>query len=300
MRTLALFISIVLAALSALLVACDRSTPSTGTTTANASPDGAPRLAVLSPALAQTLRDLGAGDRIVARHGWDSFTPATIPPVGNEGGIDYESLLKAHPTQVIMEAGAKEPPARLGELAASNNWTIVRVPNLKLDDIASGTTTLGAATGIPSTQAEELRQHFADAFKGDPDIAQRAGRVLVLIGVDPPALVGPGSFHHEMIERLGADAVPDSGAPFIQWSVEDVLKCDPDTIVLLAPGSTSQDPRSNLGPLAKINLRCLNRGAVIVVTDPKAHLPATSLAGIASDLRKRLTVLPPLASGGKP
>lgn len=286
------------ACLGAMLSACERPAPPQSQDATK--PAKTRRLAVLSPALAQTLRDLGAGDLIVARHGWDSFTPQSTPPVGNEGGIDYESLLKVAPTHVVMEAGAKEAPARLTELAGANAWQIVRVPNLTLGDIARGTGTLAEAAGIDPDAAAGARSRFEASFAAAPGLREKAGRVLILIGTDPPALVGPGSFHFEMVERLGADAIPDNGAPFIQWSVENVLKADPDTIVLLAPSASSSDANENLGPLKKLDLRCVRRGAVVVITNPKCHLPATSLGEIATELRTRLEALPATESAETP
>jgi ABC-type hemin transport system substrate-binding protein len=290
-----------LAILAILATGCDRAEPPAAkpdpSHTAN---PRAPRLAVLSPAFAETLRGMGAGDRIVARHGWDSFSPPTIPPVGNEGGIDYESLLKTNPTQVIMEAGAKDPPARLSQLAKDHGWTILRIPNLTLDDIAHATAALANAAGVDPAIATDAADRFNAAFTRDETLAQRAGRALILIGTDPPAVMGPGSFHHEMVERMGADAIPNDGAPFIQWSVEDVLKSDPDTLVLILPGATTDDPAANLGPLAKLNLRCVERKAVVVITDPKAHLPATSLADVAQAARTAILRIPQPQAGKKP
>ncbi len=261
------------------LAACGR--PEADSAGSPASGDRALRLAVLSPALAETLRGLGQGERIVGRHGWDSFTPSEVPVMGNEHGIDYEALLKARPSHVIVQAGARDTPARLVELAAQEKWTIVRVPLLTIDDVAASVGTLARVCGVePSAQAE-VERSFRSALGPRAGLREHAGRVLVLAGVDPPAVMGPGSFHFEMVERLGGDAIPDEGAPFIQWGVEDVVNADPDTLVLVLPGAASEEASANLGPLLKAGLRCVGRGSVVVVTDPKGHLPAVSLGAIA-------------------
>ena len=277
----------------AAMCGCDQSN---ATPPAAQTPTTAPRLAVLSPALAQTLRDLGAEGTIVARHGWDSFTSPGIPPVGNEGGIDYEALLKSKPTHIILQSGAKENPARLEALAAQNHWHILRVPALTLDDISAGIAPLAQAAGVTDQAREAAAGVFRDAFELVGGLKARAGRVLVLAGVDPPTVMGPGSFHYEMVERLGADAVPNDGAAFIQWSVEDVIRCDPDTLVLMLPGAdgTVQAVAAALGPLARPGLRCVTSGRVVVISDPKCHLPATSLARVAERLRESLAAFEPI------
>lgn len=283
----------------AAMCGCDQSTATIPTAQP---PPTAPRLAVLSPALAQTLRDLGAERTIVARHGWDSFTPASIPPVGNEGGIDYESLLKSRPTHIILQSGAKENPARLEALSGQYGWHIIRVPTLTLNDISAGIAPLAEAAGASDQTRDALAASFRAAFDPIDGMKNRAGRVLVLAGVDPPTVMGPGSFHYEMIERLGADAVPDDGAAFIQWNVEDVIRCDPDTLVLMIPGAddSAEALPAALGPLARVGLRCVSANRVVVVSDPKCHLPATSLAGIADRLGDSLIALQPVPAAPTP
>jgi len=238
----------------------------------------------------------------VARHGWDSFTPAAIPPVGNEGGIDYESLLKSRPSHVILQSGARENPARLDALAAQNGWHIVRVPALTLNDISEGIVPLALAAGIKDQARDALIASFRAAFQPVDNMNPRAGSVLVLAGVDPPTVMGPGSFHYEMVERLGADAVPDNGAAFIQWNVEDVIRCNPDTLVLMLPGADESPDAlpTTLGPLARVGLRCVAANRVIVVSDPKCHLPATSLARIAERLRDSLAAFQPIPTASNP
>ncbi|MFM9957070.1 MAG: ABC transporter substrate-binding protein [Phycisphaerales bacterium] len=267
---------------------CDRSEARGGKAEAKAAA-GEVRLVVLSPALAETLRELGQGEKIVGRHGWDSFTPREVPAVGNEHGLDYEGILKVRPTHVVVQAGARDTPARLAELATQEGWTITRVALLTLDDVAASVGVLGGVSGAEASRVAAVEQSFRGAFERRAElVGTDAGRVLVLAGVDPPSVMGPGSFHFEMVERLGGDAIPDEGTPYIQWSVEDVIKADPDVLVLMLPGgekqSASAEPSANLGPLARAGLRCVENGAVVVVTDTKGHLPAVSLGAIAKQV----------------
>ena len=71
---------------------------------------------MLSPALAVIVRDLGLEANIVARHGFDIVLDKSIPVAGDQSGLDYEILLTAKPTHVLLEWGQREIPRRLGEL----------------------------------------------------------------------------------------------------------------------------------------------------------------------------------------
>jgi ABC-type Fe3+-hydroxamate transport system substrate-binding protein len=100
------------------------------------------RVVVLSPALAATLKDLGVSDLVVGRHGWDMALDPGLPVCGDQSGIDYEALLAAHPTVVIIELNPRDVPDRLVELARTNGWELLNLPALGLDDVVRVTRTL--------------------------------------------------------------------------------------------------------------------------------------------------------------
>src|SRR5262245_61348101 len=107
-------------------------------------PDGGPRIVALSPAVAVILRDLGLADRIVGRHGYDFVLNKSVPVCGDQaGGIDYETLLRARPTHVLIESGARETPGRLTELAEEHHWAVESLRMLTLDDIEHTARRLG-------------------------------------------------------------------------------------------------------------------------------------------------------------
>ncbi len=288
--------------LASAIAGCDRA-PSAPAQSA----DPSVRLAVLSPALAQTLRDLGLGEQIVARHGWDSISPQTIPPVGGETGLDYEALLRARPTHVILQASAQGVPPRLAQLATEQHWKVTSIPLLKLDDVRAGIAGVWAAAGRVDEPPAQVLADFDRALQPRPALKSRLGRVLILAGTDPPGAMGPGSFHFELVERLGGSCVPNTGAAYIQLSPEDVLKLDPDTLVLLAPGALRQFGPAGLtallGPLNKLGLRCVRDNRLIVVSDPACQLPATTLARVADTIARQAAAWdapPAQGPGGTP
>lgn len=257
----------------ALVLGCSRRTPP--------APSGVgPRLAVLNPAMSVILRDLGRDNLIVARHAFDLVLPDSMPIVGDQHTIDYERLVTLAPTHILLQTGATDVPPKLRELAAAHRWEVVTLPLLTLDDVRAALAKLDELTGGPSDRGRELRARFDGAMAARPEVAERLGRVLCLAWTDPPGVMGPGSFHAQIIESLGATSVPAEGSPYIEWSNEDVVRTDPDTLILLRPGS-EDDLETALGPLARMNLRCVLEDRVIVVRDLLCHTPSTALSGVA-------------------
>lgn len=246
--------------------------------------ESGPRLAVLSPGLCEVLRDLGAGDAIVARHDYDRFTDPSVPAAGDQGAIDYEALLGVGPTHVVVEARAGGVPARLEEIAGRSGWEVVVVPMLSAQDIRDSIARMGALSGSGEGVIAELERAFDEAFARSEHVAL-LGRTLLLVESSPAGAVGPGSLHYELVERLGARPVPSEGAAFMRLSHEDVAKLDPDSIVVFTGGGASGGVDAALGGLARLDLRARREGRVVVVDDPKALLQGTCAIDWAMDLR---------------
>lgn len=263
-------------------------------------PDDEPRLVVMSPGLAMILRDLGLADRIVGRHGYDRVTPSSVEVAGDETRLDYEALLRVNPTAVILQDGGRPTPERLTDLARERGWAIHRVPVLALDDVRSAIGTMdrlgrGAGAEGPegsaaSERARELVRSFDAALAERAGLAERMGRTLVLGSTDPPGAMGPGSFHYELVARLGAEPAPAAGSAWMNLSVEDVVRLDPDSLVLVMPGAPEWadgggdrggDRGGVLGRLSEVGLRAVSTGRVVVVRDEHGQLPSTSLIGVA-------------------
>ena len=245
-----------------------------------------PRIVAMSPALGVIVADLGLGDRIVGRHAFDVSLDASIPVVGDINGIDYERLLRLDPTHILLERSAQPLPDRLLNLASDNGWIIRSIPLLALDDIPLATTQLADLFDSPATRRRHttLLAQFKETMRPNREIAQRVGRVLPLFWTSPPSAAGPGSFHYEMLERLGFRMALTEGGPFITLDPEDILRLDPDSILLLTPGADPARLDELLGPLGRLDLRCVREGRVGVVSDPMVNIPATSILGVVLEV----------------
>lgn len=296
-RPLHAVVLLIALAASVVVASCDRSSAQPPTLAASS-----PRVVALSPAIASTLRFIGSGSIIVGRHGFDEWSDQSIPPCGDEGGIDYETLIKARPTDVLLQSGAKPPPERLMSLAKANGWHVQAYPLLTLDDIRSAVVDLirrfpppPPAAGKTVMTEASLTTAMDRAWSRRGDGPAKAGRVLMLVAASPQVwTLGPGSFHQQVLERLGGVGAITEGKPDIVMDAEDVLRLRPDAIVFFVPrakGSPSRtgvlgpdDRRALLGPLAGLHIPAVRNGRVALIDDPECRLPGTSMIRVADDL----------------
>jgi len=277
---------VVFAAVAALLAgALIPRGPATGKGAPNAEAPW-PRIVAISPAIAVILDDLGLSEHIVGRHAFDIILDDSVPVVGDTGGIDYERLLRINPTHILLEQSAQAIPDRLRSLAGDHGWSLHTVALLSLDDIPRATSEIAGLFESESTRRRlaGLLASFEASLEPRPDVARRAGRVLPLYWTDPPGAAGPGSFHYEMLERLGFEMALPDGGPFITVDPEDVLRMDPDSILLLVPGADPSRVDELLGPLARLDLRCVREGRVGVINDPLVNIPATSITRVVREI----------------
>lgn len=268
-----------------------------------------PRIVVLAPALGVICQDLGLEDRIVGKHAWDASLGASIPSVGTHDDPDMEAILRADPTHILVQRLASNDSV-LAQAAREHGWVIWDFPLLELDDVAVaideislrffGRPELGYDSGDlqsldPSAVLgrEMPSARLADAWADRGGAARAAGRVLLLASTDPAGAMGPGSFHHQLIERMGATPALMTGGPWQELDHEDLVRLAPDTIILFAPATppgpgeparpdpTVDDAMAALGGIASLDIPAIRQGRVLLIDDPLGLMPASSLTRVA-------------------
>lgn len=266
------------------------------------------RVAVLSPAAAVTLKELGLERFVVARHAFDLALDTSLPVCGDQAGIDYERLVACAPTRVVIQWGSRELPDRLRELAADHRWTLIRYDPLTLPQAADATSALVREFGplVEPRCAAAVEQRFHDLLAmapKDPSRRRRVGRVLLLASTQPLYALGPGSWHQDVLERLGATPAIEQGQPYIRLDPEDLAARAPEGIVLVIPRApraaepprrlraTDFDPadlRERLGKAMDLHVPAIERGHVALIDDPYVLTPSTAILDFADRLREVL------------
>lgn len=310
-----MFITITAAAACALagaIGACSRSPNAGSGASAGASNSAERRIAVISPAVAVMLRDLGLESEIVGRHGYDLALDPGLPVVGDLSGVDYETLIGVRPTHVYTEFHGSGVPERLSALAAERGWALEDFRLRTLDDIAQTIDDLHLdLIGLPERSVMDFdpgaslldqrlpSERLASAWRDRGPAVRGAGRVMLIAADSPVMILGPGSFHHEILTRIGATAARTEGDAWQALDAEDVLHIAPDSIVVLIPHPAPDDPdarfvetdrpgldelRPVLGRIADLPIPAIESGRVAAIHDPLALLPSSSLAAVANEI----------------
>ncbi|MGJ8636728.1 MAG: ABC transporter substrate-binding protein [Phycisphaerales bacterium] len=303
-----------------LLCACSESSSPTAQSVEGAASETEEslRLAVLSPGMAVMLKDLGYEDQIVAKHDYDLVLSDQVPAAGSELGFDLEMLISADPTHVFFQRTSTPRSPSFLELAEQRGWVIFERPLDSLDDIATTMDDLyyffdGPAERDPQSlnpslnmnlNMDDVLMHETPSMKlamSWDDLgpaADRAGRVLVLGSIDPIGAMGPGSYHYELVERLGATNAIADGAMWIEMDAEDLIAMNPDAILYIAPRSSTQadrfgEPdawtldrtRDAFGSIASLPINAMENDRIAVIDHPLGLLPSGALGDIADEIR---------------
>ena len=254
-----------------------------------------PRIVSLSPAISRTLVDFDLEDHMVGRTPFCASIPQDIPIVGDLFNLDYEMLIRVNPTHVLLQPPSSGMDSTLQKLAQEHNWSIGSWKLDSIDDIEQ------MVRELPFVLFEQDQDHLLEATtraaKLTNDLASTLspvgkdiylGRTLIMSGLDPVLAYGPGTFPYEMYRSLGgANVVEAEGYPM--YSLEDVVRLNPDAIVIIKPfADEGVDPLSLLGALSETPIKAVQSGRLGVLSHPDALLPSTGLIGVAMEMREIL------------
>jgi cobalamin transport system substrate-binding protein len=260
-----------LAALAVCLFACQRRTPEPA-----ARPE---RVVSLSPSTTEAVFALGAGPRLVGRSLYSDYPPEAerIPSVGGFADPSYEAILGRAPTLVVGVRGpsGRSIVDRLKQQGIATYFPPTDSVAEILDMLRGLGTRLGEAargTELAAKVAAE-RDRVLHAVAGLPH-----PRALLVFGVEPIVVAGPGGFPDELLRLAGAVNVVKTGPRFPTIGVEELLALDPDVIVDttgMGGGHThGVDPQA---PGWK-ELRAVNDGRLVRLTDERVLRPGPRIA----------------------
>lgn len=269
---------------------------------------GETRIVALSPAVAVILDDLGRTREVVGRHSADLSLPASIPVCGDSIAIDLETLQRVNPTHIFTQWGTRDLPEPYTNLAARKAWITRDCALLTVADIRREIGAIDALLPPPHEKATRLIAAFDAALVTKPARAN-AGRVLLVAGVEPPGVLGPGSCHHQILAMLGATPAIEHGSAWIELSNEDIKRLAPDAIIVFQPRSPHTAPRgateetyvgsdaiSRVPSLAALPTPALASKHIALIDDPLCLTPSTAMIRVATQMGE---VLDSWAADGK-
>jgi iron complex transport system substrate-binding protein len=245
----------------------------------------AARIVSLSPSTTEAVFAIGAGNELVGRSRYCDYPAEALrlPSVGGYADPNLEAILALRPDLVV---GARGPAgAKLaGALTAQGVATFFpETESLeKIDGMLVG---LGARTG-----------HAADASRIVAALDERTAaitaavaalgkvRTLLVFGVSPIVVAGPGGFLDELLRRAGGTNVVTEGTPYPSLGVERVIALDPD--VILDPTAGHSGERIGVDSPGWREVGAVKRGRVVSLVDEAVIRPGPRIAdGLAAIAR---------------
>lgn len=192
---------------------------------------------------------LGAGDRVVAV---DDFSdePAAAKAKEKVGGVrpNVEKIVALRADLVVS---LRISDGSLERIAAQNIPVLVVDPK-GLADATRTAELLGTAIGADGKGLARRIQEGIDAVRAKAASVTKKRVFHEVDASDPTKLytAGPGSFIHDLIELAGGiNIAAGAASPFPQLSSEEVIRQDPEVIVLgdAAYGTTAEQVQARPG-----------------------------------------------------
>jgi len=198
------------------------------------------RIVSIAPGLTEAIFMLGAGDRVVGVTEFCNYPPeaAEREVIGGMTNPSVEKIIALSPDLVLVTRGA--PIDVVNSLREAGLTVIGKSPETVravIEDIRD----LGEYLGIEGQAertAESLEQRLELAVEEGREVFGEAGgpTVLMIIGLEPVFVAGPGSFADDMISLCGGRNVigaaeDEQVSAWPQYSLEKIVEHDPQIII---------------------------------------------------------------------
>lgn len=248
------------------------------------------RLVSLAPAITETLIALGAqGELVGASQFCRLGALGERPRVGTAITPAYEAIARLEPTLILTSQVAGEQLGPLSRLAPTR-----QLPWLTLEEVLSSIRDLGPWVGRNAEAAAlATRMERALAKPSPPN----APRVLLTMSYGDTGgqelwFIRDNSLHGALLRAAGGqNAVSRAVTGQPRLSVEEVLRLDPDQIILLADAEqvSAEEATVRLAPLRKLApLRAVASGRVGLVRERNVFSGGPGVLDVIEPLRAEI------------
>jgi iron complex transport system substrate-binding protein len=253
--------------LGAFVVACSKASTESRRTSGR-------RVVSLSPSTTEAVFAVGAGAQLVGRSRYCDWPKEVenLPQVGGYVDPSYEAILALKPDLVV---GARGPAGaaiaeRLEGRGISTFFpqteTFAQIDEMIL---GIGQRTDHAAEAKSFVEKMNERIHAIEARVAPlPKV-----RVLLVFGLEPISVAGPGGFPDEMLKKAGATNVITSGGTYPTLNIERVLTLDPDVVVNAAMAERDSAQRMNADAPGWSRVRAVREGRLVKIDDESILRP---------------------------
>ena len=203
----------------------------------------ADKIVSLTPAGTEIVCALGASKQLAGIDAYSNYPEITqgIEVVGDFNGPDVEKVAALEPDVVLAGTGLQEDAiGKLNELGI----TVVVVEATAFEDIAKSIELVGEIVGAQDVAAQltsDIDTAVKDAQDNKP-AEEKTVYYAMSYGDMGNWTSGPGSFINTMIKLAGGKCVTEGqGAPWIEYSLEELAAADPDIILLDSSMGSTED-----------------------------------------------------------
>jgi iron complex transport system substrate-binding protein len=250
------------------------------------------RIVALAPSNTEILFALGAEDRIVAVDQWSDHPPAAkTKPRISPFSPSLEQIVKLRPDLILAAHGSAEPVLPLDRQGVK---VLVLAPRT-LEDVYRNILLIGRiveAEGRAKRLVDAMRRRVA-AVLAKVRGAPRPKVFVELDASDPirPFTAGPGSFVDLLVQLAGGvNVAASSRTAWPQFSLEELLRADPDMIILADELVTvnPQTPQTVARRPGWSLLRAVDRGAMYSINAELISRPGPRIVEGLELMAKRL------------
>ncbi|HVJ90523.1 MAG TPA: helical backbone metal receptor [Labilithrix sp.] len=268
-------VRILVVVLLSLACACSKSKAAPAST--------ATRIVSLSPSTTEAVFAVGAGDKMVGRSRYCDYPVEArkLPEVGGYVDPSFEAILGLRPDLVI---GARGPAgSTLADKLTARGIATYFPPTESFEAIDALILGLAERTGRADAGREVVERIHARLAAVARAVARGPrARVLMVFGLEPLSVAGPGSFPDEMIRRAGGINVITEGGAYPTIGIERVLALDPDVVVNAAMMEERASERLHKNAPGWSHVRAVTNGRLATLTDEAVLRPGPRIAeGVA-------------------
>jgi iron complex transport system substrate-binding protein len=244
---------------------------------------GVHRVVSLSPSTTEAVAAIGARDELVGRSRYCDYPPdvLSLPSVGGFVDPNFEAIVALKPDLVT---GARGPAGRQVSDRLEALGIATYFPETEsLASIDAMIVGLGARTG-----------HEVDAKKLVDGVHEREAsihakvdplphpRTLLVFGLGPIVVAGPGGFPDEMLREAGAANVVTEGGAYPTLGMERILALAPDVVLDATMQESKGKERLTRDTPGWRELEAVKTGRVVALRDESILRPGPRVAeGIA-------------------
>jgi iron complex transport system substrate-binding protein len=224
------------------------------------------RIVSLSPATTEMIYAIGAQGQLVGVTHDCNYPPeaARKTQLGKFGSVNLEALIRAKPDLILVTAEMRTVLAPLKRL----NVPILAFQAPQMSAIPANLRSLGKYTA-QAAGAEKAALAMEKELRSLPHVTQKPS-VFYLLWDNPLITASPSSFVGDVLNRAGGhNVVKNTQAPFPHYSLEALLKADPQ--VLIVPQSVADRLHFNKPPFDR--LQAVRQQRILRVDDDLISRP---------------------------